>query len=216
MSPKTIALAAVSALGVAAALAGETMTSASTFLHIDTAQSPFWRTATNNTVEISVDYPDSATTASLEVRGAWGYSFSDQNLAEGLYVLTLPKATDARSEDVYELALSFDNGETRTAKFAVVFGVSDGGNGSTRCITPQSSSRWSRVHRRAVLPVPYMADALAVDGKTVETGLNGAAGWYAFGPLAVGETKNVGLSLADEVFSAELYGVIDGFRLQLR
>ena len=72
MSPKTIALAAVSALGVAAALAGETMTSASTFLHIDTAQSPFWRTATNNTVEISVDYPDSATTASLEVRGAWG------------------------------------------------------------------------------------------------------------------------------------------------
>ena len=216
MSPKTIALAAVSALGVAAALAGETMTSASTFLHIDTAQSPFWRTATNNTVEISVDYPDSATKASLDVRGAWGYSFSDGNVAEGLYVLKLPAATDARSEDVYELSLTFDNGETRTAKFAVVFGASDGKTGSTRCMTSQSSFSWSRVRQRAVLPVPYLASSLVVDGEPVATGLDGAAGWYAYGPLAAGETQSVGFSLGEEAISAQLYGVGDGVKLLLR
>lgn len=199
------------------AFAATEASSGSAFLHLDTAPGPFWRTATNSTVEISVDYPAEATSASLSVKGAWGYSFEAENVAEGLYVLELPAATDPRSEDVYDLTLSFDKGETRTARFAVICGVSDGGRGSTRCITPQTSFRWRRIRQRSVVPVPYLAQLLDADGETVETGLNGAAGWYACGPVAAGERRTLSLNTdSDGVFTAELEGAGDGAKLFLR
>ena len=69
--------------------------SESTFIYVDTASSPFWRTATNNVVEISIDCPASAPTASLSVSGAYGFSMTTNNLTEGLFTLALPAANAA-------------------------------------------------------------------------------------------------------------------------
>ena len=73
---------AVSAMG---AFAVSEMTSGNTFIYVDTAESSFWRTATNNTVALSIDYPATATSASLTVAGAYGYSVSFTDVPEGRF-----------------------------------------------------------------------------------------------------------------------------------
>ena len=191
----------------AAAYAEPEATSASTFVYVDTAESPFWRTAPNNVVELSVDFPAGASSASLSVTGAYGFSMTTNNLSEGLFSLPLPAATSPETEDVYDLTLTFSNGTSRNARFAVIAGVSAQPEGTTRCVTPESSVRWSRIHERAVLPIPYGTTSFTVGGATVDTGLDGAAGWYAYGPLALGASETLGLVAPDGDFAAFLKSV---------
>ena len=200
----------------AAAYAEPEATSASTFVYVDTSGSPFWRTASNNVVELSVGFPAGASSASLSVTGAYGFSMTTNNLSEGLFTLALPAATSPETEDVYDLTLTFSDGTSRTAKFAVIAGVSNGPEGTTRCVTPESSVRWSRVHERAVLPIPYGTTSFTVGGATVDTGLDGAAGWYAYGPLALGASETLGLVAPDGDFAAFLKSVGVGMVLIYR
>ena len=195
----------------AAAYAEPEATSASTFVYVDTAESPFWRTAPNNVVELSVDFPAGASSASLSVTGAYGFSMTTNNLSEGLFTLVLPAATSPETEDVYDLTLTFSDGTSRNARFAVIAGVSAQPEGVTRCVTPESSVRWSRVHERAVLPIPYGTTSFTIGGATADTGLDGAAGWYAYGPLALGSSDTLGLTTADGSYAALLRSVGTGF-----
>ena len=196
-----------------AARAASEASSALTFIYVDTAESPFWRTATNNVVELSIDYPAGVSSASLSVTGAYGYSMTTNNLTSRLYTLTLPAATSPETEDVYDLTLTFGDGTVRTAKFGVIAGISDQPEGTTRCEPSASSVRWGRVHERAVMPIPYGTVSLSVGGVAVDTGLDGAAGWYPLGPLAVDSSETVRLVTSEIDCSALLRSVGAGWIL---
>ena len=199
-----------------AACAASEASSASAFVYVDTAESPFWRTATNNVVEISVDSPANAGTASLSVTGSFGYSMSTNGLASGLFALALPAATSPETEDVYDLVLTLGDGTVRTARFGVVAGVSNRPEGSARCIPSGESSAWAKFHERAVMPIPYGAVSLSIGGDPVDTGLDGAAGWYPLGPVAVNSSESVSLETPDAVYARLLNSAGIGFLLLYR
>jgi len=200
----------------AAAYSESEAVGASAFIYVDTAESPFWRTATNNVVEISIDSPANAGTASLAVTGSFGYSVCTNGLAPGLFTLTLPAATSPETEDVYNLVLTLGDGTVRTARFGVVAGVSNRPEGSARCIPSGKSSAWAKFHERAVMPIPYGAVSLSIGGEPVDSGLDGAAGWYPLGPIAVGSSKSVSLETPYAVYNQLLNSVGIGFLLLYR
>ena len=200
----------------AAAYSESEAVGASAFIYVDTAESPFWRTATNNVVEISIDSPANAGAASLSVTGSFGYSMSTNGLSSGLFTLALPVAASPETEDVYDLVLTLGDGTVRTARFGVVAGVSNSPEGSTRCIPSDESSAWSRVRERAVMPIPYGAVSLSIGGEPVDTGLDGAAGWCPLGPVAVNSSAAVSLETSDDVYNRLLNSVGLGFLLLYR
>lgn len=202
-----IAAFVASCLMPGAVCAASEATSASTFVYVDTAESPFWRTAPSNVVELSIDFPEGASSASLSVTGAYGFSMTTNNLPEGLFTLALPAATSPETEDVYDLTLTFSDGTIREASFGVIAGLTANPEGTARCIVSESSASWSRIHERAVLPIPYGTTSFTIGGETVDTGLGGAAGWYAYGPLALGSSETLGLVASDGNFAAFLKSV---------
>lgn len=109
-------------LSLGAAVAASEMTSGRTFVHVRPEMNSFWRTATNNVVELPVDMPYSAKTATLHVEGT-GYERTYLDLPEGFFRLELPEAASPDKEDVYTLTLTFDNGTERTARLAVTLRV---------------------------------------------------------------------------------------------
>ena len=174
----------------AAAYAAE---SAASFVFVNPDTSSFWRTARSQSVTVPVDFPEGATTATLSVVGV-GYSASYEIAAPGPYTLQLPEATTPAEENTYSLALSFDRGEGKTARLSVITGLEVGAAGSTRCVS-QSSRSWPKVSGdRFTVPVPYGATSLEVDGVPVDTGLDGARGFFTVGSvptdldLVVGDT----------------------------
>ena len=170
-------------LSVSAFAAAE-VTSAHAFIYVDTAESSFWRTATNNVVSIPVEYPAGVESATLSVSGA-GYLKIHEDVPAGLFKLTLPGATSPETENVYDLTLTFSDNSSRTARFGVIAGVAAGASGTTRCIPSATAARWVKVKAdRAVLPVPYGTTSLTVNGATAE--LDGTQGWYLLSPVAVG------------------------------
>lgn len=182
----------------------------STFVFIKPETSFFWHTATNSTMTLPVDFPEGATSATLVVTGM-SYSVQYTGITEDEFTLTLPAATGPAEENVYGLELAFDNGAKQTASLGLIKGIAAGGTGSTRCIAPFGGKRWCRVERRAVLPVPYGVKAFSfqADGQSAvaETGLDGAAGWYAF-KLGGGGSASVTMTDADDAdWSASLLGM---------
>ena len=69
---RRIILPAVAMLPFTVAFAASEMMSDRMFVHVRPELSSFWRTATNNVVELPVDMPKTATTATLHVEGS-GY-----------------------------------------------------------------------------------------------------------------------------------------------
>lgn len=142
-----------------------------------------WCTATNSTLTLPIAFPDGATSATLSVTGL-RYSATYEGLSEGDFDLSLPAATSPSAENAYNLALTFSDGTAQTARIGVIEGVSPAASGTTRCLAPASSRRWQRVDACATIPVPYGATAFSFTlngGEPVtDSGLDGAAGWYAF------------------------------------
>lgn len=170
-------------LSVSAFAAAES-TSDHAFVYVDTAESSFWRTATNNVVSIPVEYPPGVESATLSVSGA-GYSKIYEDVPKGLFKLTLPEAASPETENVYDLTLTFSDNSSLTARFGVIAGVAADASGTTRCISSASTAKWRKAKAdRAVLPVPYGTTSLTVNGETAE--LDGAQGWYLLSPVDVG------------------------------
>ena len=190
------------------------------FVHLRPETSSFWNTATNSVITLPVEFPAGATSATLEVNGL-GYSRTYRDVTEGTYELRLPEAVSARTENVYELTLSFDNGTVRTAKIGLVSGVTSGNEGTTCCIPSSESPGWNRIRYRAVLPIPYGMTSFTYslnggEPTEVDTGLDGAQGWYAFGPVARGDDVSLSAATPDGDVEASLRGWFDGFFLRLR
>lgn len=163
----------------AAAYAAE---SAASFVFVNPDTSSFWRTARSRSVTVPVDFPEGATTATLSVAGV-GYSASYEIAAPGPYTFQLPEAATPAEENTYSLVLSFDRGESKTARLSVIAGLEAGAAGSTRCVS-QSSRSWPKVSGdRFTVPVPYGATSLEVNGTPVDTGLDGAQGFLTLSGL---------------------------------
>ena len=85
----------------------------------------------------------------------------------------------------------------KTASLGLVRGRPAGGGATTptACLASTNAPTWRQAGRYFVLPVPEGAEAVAVAGEQVDTGLGGAAGWLALGPYRGGTT--VPVSAAD-------------------
>lgn len=212
---KLLVLFALSAFD---AFAAAESSSGRLFVHIKPEMDSFWRTATNSTVSLPVDYPEGAKSATLKVTGdAYRKFYAD--VPPGMFDVEFPSAESPDTENVYELELVFDNGIVRTASLTVVEGVLAGAEGASRCLLSGSGYKWSRVMRRAVLPVAYNAagsSLLTVNGQTEDTGLDGAAGWYLFGNVEPGRSYSLELVSDSSVLAAELKGRGAGVAVRAR
>ena len=150
----------------------------------------FWRTAPGATFTVSWTLPAGATKATLTVAGH-NYMREYADLTATSQELTLPTA----EENVYTLTLAFDKGEPKTAKLGWVKSEASGAT-ATAAYVPEGTRKWHRAAAWNVLPIPFGATALTVDGEPVETGLDGAAGWYGL-DFAGADAKTVKLTVDD-------------------
>jgi hypothetical protein len=214
MTRKVASLVGASMLAVASP--GTEIESEETFVFLRPETSSFWNTATNSTMSLPIDYPNGATKAKLEVTGV-GYSKVYENITSDSFDIELPVPDSPQTENVYDLKLTFDNEATvRTAKLGLIQGLSPDAEGATRCLAPAEGSVWNKVKYRAVLPIPYGTTSLVLqknggEWKELDTGLDGAQGWYALSPIGRGD--NISLSCIVDGVShvASLLGGGDGF-----
>ena len=190
-------------------------TSDPTFVFVRPELSSFWNTATNTTLTLPIDYPVGTSSATLTVSGA-GYSAKTfPNITGSSFTLTLPAPVSPQTENVYDFTLTFDDGTVRRAKLGLVKSFAMDSEGTTRCLAPTDGDLWNGVKKRAVMPIPYGTTSftMSVNGgavTNVDTGLNGAQGWYALKSEA---GNSVSLSLeADGIdYFATLLVQGDGF-----
>lgn len=205
---------------LAVATPGEEITSEPTFVFLRPETSSFWNTATNSTMTLPIDYPRGATKATLMVSGAGYAAKTYPDITESSFELELPVPDSPQNENVYDLTLTFDDGTVRTAKLGLIQGLSSDSEGSTRCLAPAEGDVWDTIKKRAVLPIPYGTETftMSVNGGTVtdvDTGLNGAQGWYAFRP-ATGDSVSLSLMVGGINYAATLLGKGDGYFVIIR
>lgn len=190
--------------------------SARTFVYLKPETSSFWRTARGSRTSVPIDFPEGAASATLSVKGA---RFSESHaITSGTtsFDLVLPEPTKPGEENVYDLTLAFDNGVTRTARLGMIEGLSSAPGGRTRCLAPASGKAWGKVSGRAVIPVPYGATSLTVNGVAVDPGLGGAQGWYLLDGLTHGHDALLTLAVDDVSYEASLVGGSCGLLLIIR
>lgn len=196
-----------------------TDTSSGTLVYLRPELSSFWHTVTNRTMTLPVDFPPAASTATLTVTGAFGYTEKISDITTPFVTVTLPAAapyTDApATEDVFDFTLTFDDGTVRSARLGLISGLGAGGEGATRCLAPATNRKWSKMNGCIAVPVPYGMKSLEIGGVVTNTGLNGAQGWF---PLKVqGGTKATLTGvLGEDVWTATLSGAVMGFFVFLR
>lgn len=190
------------------------------FVFLRPETSSFWNTATNSTILLPVEFPKGVAGATLEVAGV-EYSKTYSISGSGDFELTLPPAVSERTENVYSLTLSFDDGTVRTAKLGLIEGLSSEAEGTTRCITSAGNASWSKVKYRAVLPVPHGMTSVkvALNGEEpadMDTGLGGAQGWFAVGSIARGDNVSVSGTADGISYDAFLRGWGEGLFFHIR
>lgn len=184
--------------------------------------SSYWHTATNCVIDLPIEFPAGASSATLSVTGI-DYS-AQYAIPSGTaqYTLSLPAATSPTAENVYDLALAFNDSAStvRTAKLGLIYGHDATTTGWTRCLAPAGTRAWSKTKGVAVIPIPYGTTffTIALDGgeaTSTDTGLDGAAGWY---PLRLkGETTaDLAATTLEGSLSASLRGDGAGFFLIVR
>lgn len=210
----TAVLTAAAMLPLMAVAAGNT--SDPMFVYVNPKSCYHWHTATNSTMVLPVCFPSGASSATLSVNGAVQAS----GITTDSVTVNLPSPRCGSQEDVYELSLGFDNGKTYTTRLGLVCGYTESDTGSTRCLAPSGDSAWGKMDSLAVIPVPYGTTSLtaALNGgiaTPVDTGLGGAAGWYAL-RLKGGSTVDLAAETPEGDFVASLSGASTGFFLIVR
>lgn len=190
--------------------------SSATFIFVDPESSSFWNTARGNRLNLPVDMPSGATTATLTVRGCGGYEARYSGITGNEIDVELPDAVSWATENVYDFSLVFNDavGTSRHASLGLVRSYSAGAQGMTRCLTPVGTRAWGKVNGRTVFPVPYGATSLTLNGVDVDTGLAGAQGWCAIEGLDCGSTATLELRTGDGAFVVPLVGA-GGFTLTI-
>jgi len=201
--------AACAAVLFAAATAladGDTSDPALVYLRPET--SSFWHTATNSTMTLPVEFPIGASSATLTITGAFGYSQTISDITTSSVTVVLPEATMGdkalATEDVYDFTLAFDDGTIRTGRLGLISGLGDG-RGSTRCLAPASGRAWEKVRGHVAIPIPYGMTSFEIDGVSTDPGLGGAQGWYAF-KLDPDVAASLSALVGEDAWSATLKG----------
>ena len=195
------------------AIGAEGSKSDATFVFLQPETSSFWRTATNSTMTIPIYYPKGATKADLLVDGMQ-YAKSYNDITSDSVDIELPAPANERTENVYTLTLSFDDGTVQTAKLGAVRGYAKEAAGVARCVIPEESASWKKFKYRAVLPVPYgMKDLhLSLNGgepQPLET--DGAQGWYGLEGIKRNDSLDFSYELNGMPYALSLVGGGDGF-----
>ena len=218
MTRKVISLVGASLLAMVTL--GEEVESNSTLVFLRPETSSFWHTATNSTMTLPIDYPRGVTRATLTVSGAGYAAKTYPNITGPSFDLELPVPDSPQAENVYDLALTFEDGTVRTAKLGLVQSFAPDSEGVTRCLAPAEGDAWNTIKKRAVMPIPYGTTSftMSVNGGAVtniDTGLNGAQGWYALKP-ATGDSVSLSLEAGGINYAATLLGLGDGFFVIMR
>ena len=182
------------------------LTSEPTFVFLRPETSSFWHTATNNVMTVPVDYPTGATSANLTISGL-AYNRTYEGISEGAFTFELPPAESAETENVYDLALAFNDAAqtVREAKLGLIQGLSPDAEGVTRCLAPADGSLWRKTKGRAVIPIPYGTTSFTVNGEEKVSELDGAQGWYAL-KLRSGAANSLSLTANAVNYTASLIG----------
>lgn len=162
-------------------MVGNAATSDPTLVFLRPAESSFWRTATNASFTVNIDYPDGAGSAELTVKGMH-YAVTVPNVTARQCDLTLPRATSPETEDVFDLILAFDNGATNVASVGVIQGSGVAEPVTTRVLS-SATRKWNRAKGSSVLPVTSPTATLSVDGEQVPAV---GTGWYGWKPRDFG------------------------------
>ena len=213
MAKKVAALAGAAVLTVSAPAAK--LSSEPTFVFLRPETSSFWNTATNSSMTLPIDYPSGAAKASLRVVGV-GYDKTYLDITGDTFELELPAPDSPKTENVYDLTLTFDDGTVRTAKLGLIQGLDSGAKGSARCLAPAVGRVWNTAKYRAVLPIPHGMGSFSLklndgDWKNVDPGLDGAQGWYALSPIGRGDTLSLSYIADGMSHAASVLGGGDGF-----
>jgi len=185
------------------------------FVYLQPKTSSFWRTAPGAVINVPVEMPIHAKTASLTVVGN-NYVRQYDDVSAGLFAFAVPEPVDPKSENVYDLSLRFDDGTVRSARVGVITGVGQT-NGSSRCVLKPGSGKWRRVEGRAVVPIPYGAQSLTIGDEVItDFGLDGGQGWYLVDGFDYGVNKTLVLSLDDVQYIANLIGGVPGLLFYVR
>ena len=213
---KTLSAGLIAACAAFSVYASDRNAPALVYLRPET--SSFWHTATNSTMTLPVDFPFGASSATLTITGAFGYSQTISDITTSSVTVTLPEATmsenAAATEDVYDFTLEFNDGTVKTAKLGLISGLGEG-RGTTRCFAPASGSAWEKVKGQVAIPIPYGMTSFEINGTPTDTGLGGDQGWYA---LKLKSDISAALSgiVGGNSWSALLKGAATGFFLILR
>ncbi len=195
------------------AIGAEGSKSDATFVFLQPETSSFWCTATNSTMTIPIYYPKGATKADLTVEGMQ-YSKSYNDITSDSVDIELPAPANERTENVYTLTLSFDDGTVQTAKLGAVRGYAKDAAGVARCVIPEESASWKKFKYRAVLPVPYGMKNLTLclngaEPQPLET--DGAQGWYGLEGIKRNDSLDFTYELNGMPYALSLVGGGDGF-----
>lgn len=182
MKGRNLLRALLLATAFAMCVTGNAATSDPTLVFVRPAESSFWRTATNASFTVNIDYPEGATAAELTVKGMH-FAVTVPNVTARQCDLTLPKATSPETEDVFDLILEFDNGVTNVASVGVIQGSGVAEPVTTRVLS-SGTLKWGRSKGSDVLPIPSPTATLSIDGEPVETGVG--IGWHGW------QTKDFG------------------------
>ena len=191
-------------------------------IFVNPEKSFLWRTAESSSPVVSWETPSTAVSASLEVNSLKGKSTYDV-FGVSEFILQLETPDSAAAENVYDLTLTFNCGESnvvRRGQIGVVRGIGDTGAAGTEVDIRPGDDKWSLLNsRKAVLPVPAGAGTLTIDGTVNHTMLGGAAGWYGW---RVAESKpdrepyQLSLEMPDGGWLADVIFISRGFSLILR
>lgn len=195
------------------AIGAEGSKSDATFVFLQPETSSFWRTATNSTMTIPVYHPKGAMKADLLVEGMQ-YSKTYYGITAQSVDIELPAPANERTENVYTLTLSFDDGTVQTAKLGAVRGYAKDAAGVARCVIPEESASWKKFKYRAVLPVPYGMKNLTLclngaEPQPLET--DGAQGWYGLEGIKRNDSLDFTYELNGMPYALSLVGGGDGF-----
>ena len=207
---RNIMILAAAVLAVAAANA---ISSDPVHIYVDPSGYYLWHTVTGSTVRLQWNRPASAGRADLLVEGH-KLRIEQKNITDEWTEVTLPELTETKNEDVLRLTLSFNDGTQLSTTLGRVCGISSGGNAMqpVRCLMSTNGIPWHQSQRRYVMTVPAGTETLTLDGDTVETGLDGYAGYYAAGQFP-GATWHRFAIADDEV---DIYSAPVGMSLTIR
>lgn len=189
-------------------------------LFVNTEKSFLWRTSESSTPTIEWDAPEGAVSATLSVRNMKGEQIIDvSNLSEFQLNLETPSSPD--TENVYDLTLTFNFGESNIVRRGQIGVVTGMGDATAAANVRNATNGWNIIKDHcAVLPIPAGAATLSIDGVAVAASLDGAAGWYAWKSIKPKQNDDpyaLSLLFADnEEWAASILSIANGLALIIK